>query len=65
MPYTVIYTEAPRCARCGQPMKSWTMFAEVHHHDECWLLEIRDRLEKLFQELRREWEIAARELDKP
>lgn len=35
MPYTIVYTEAPRCAYCGRPMASWIAFAEVHYHDEC------------------------------
>ena len=50
MPYTIIYTSAPRCSYGGKPMREWTAFAEVHYHQQClqrvWAEQIADALRK-------------------
>ena len=59
MPYTIVYTQAPRCDHCRLPMQEWTAFAEHHLHDQCRAPYIRADLARRFDVIRQELGLGA------
>ncbi len=41
---TIIISKRPKCRTCGEYLKEWDPWAEVHEHDEC----LADRISKEF-----------------